>query len=141
MNKRMRSIMRNILVCAILGTAALIFSGCASIDTYSHSYLGSPEYPPSDPSQVRLITSNPKVSDKQRLGEIVLDIEGEPSREKLEAKLKEEGAKLGADAVVVVSDRTRLVPYAYGDYWGYGGGGDTTEFHRDIVAVAVKIDE
>ena len=131
--------MKNILTCTILGAAALALSGCASIDTYSHSYLGSPEYPPTTASQVRLITSNPKVSDKQqRLGEIVLDVEGEPSREKLEMKLREEAAKLGADAVVVVSDRTRLVP-VYGDAWGYGG--DTTDFHRDIVAVAVKMEE
>jgi hypothetical protein len=132
--------MKNIVVCMVLGAAALTFSGCASIDTYSHSYLGSPQYPPTDPSQVRLITSNPQMYEKNKLGEIVLDVEGEPSREKLETRLKEEGAKLGADAVVVVSDRTRIVPNYYGNWWG-GYGGDTTDFHRDIVALAVKTDE
>lgn len=129
--------MKQILAGTTLGAAALIFSGCASIDSYSHSYLSSPEYPPTDPSMVQLVTSDPpKVSPKQKLGEITLDIEGEPSREKVVTKLKEEAAKLGADAVVVVSDRTRIVPYVYSDYWGYAEG--TTEFHRDIVALAVK---
>ena len=132
--------MKNTLVCTILGAAALTFSGCASIDTYSHAYLGSPQYPPTDPSRVQLITSDPKAAERNRLGEISMDIEGKPSREKLEAKLKEEGAKLGANAVVVVSDRTRLFPnYNYG--WGWGSTGETFEFHRDIVGVAVKLDQ
>jgi len=130
--------MKNTLVCTILGAAALTFSGCASIDTYSHSYLGSPQYPPTDPSRVQLITSDPKAAEKNRLGEIAIDVEGKPSREKLEAKLKHEGAKLGADAVVVVSDRTRLFP-SYSYAWGYSG--DNTEFHRDIIGVAVKLEE
>ncbi|MGD0613875.1 MAG: hypothetical protein ABSA69_00350 [Verrucomicrobiota bacterium] len=120
---------------ALLATVALL-SGCANISEQTHAYLGSPEYPPTAPGAVQILRAEPK-RPKVLLGEIILGVEGNPSRQTLEAKLKAAAAKLGADAVFVVSDRTHVFPFVYGD-WYWGPMGVTEEAHRHIVVVAIK---
>jgi hypothetical protein len=70
--------------CVIMRVAALAFilalTGCASISERTHAYLGSPKFPPTDPTRVKIVASEPS-QPKDRLGEIMLHIEGNPSRE------------------------------------------------------------
>ncbi len=121
---------------ALLLVGAALLSGCASISERTHAYLGVPEYPPTNPISIQVLTSEPN-RPKERLGEILLDVEGNPSRADIERKLKTAAAKLGADAVCVVSDRTHIFPVVYGD-WYWGPMGVTEDAHRNIVAVAIK---
>jgi hypothetical protein len=102
----------------------------------TRAYLTVPRYPPTAPGAVQILAAEPNVP-KERLGEISLSVSGQPSRERLEKRLKEAAAKLGADAVFVVYDRTHIFPIVYVD-WYWGPAGVSEEVHRDIVAVAIK---
>jgi hypothetical protein len=86
---------RNWVGGVLIMSAALIFSGCSSISENTHAYLGSPQLVPTKPDTVQVFMSEPK-QPKERLGEVILSVEGNPSREKLEQKFRVEAAKLGA---------------------------------------------
>ena len=110
-------------------------AGCANVTCRTQPSLSVPRYPPSDPARVAILTSEPARA-KDRLGEIFLTVEGSPSRDTLENKLRKAAAGLGADAVIITSDQTRIVPVVY--YGGWWGGSVSQEACRGIVAVAVK---
>ncbi len=67
----------------------------------------------------------------------MLSVSDSPAREKLEEKLKQAAAKLGADAVFVVYDKMHIFPVVYVDWWG-GPYGFSEEMRRNVVAVAIK---
>ena len=113
----------------------LALCGCASIAEQSHAYLGSARYPPTNPAAVQILPAEPRQT-KERLGEIVLSVEGNPTRERLENRLKKAGARLGADAVFVAYDQTHFIPIAYYNWWGPPWLDE--DINRDIVAVAIK---
>jgi hypothetical protein len=115
-------------------TAVMGAVGCATVSTRTQPYLGVAGCPPTDPARVQILTSEPN-RQKERLGEIFLSVEGSPTREKLEKKLRNAAAKLGADAVFVVSDQTRFFPVVYVDWWS---STVSQEAVRGIVAVAIK---
>ena len=119
----------------MLVTALLVLCGCSSITVNTKAYLGSPKYPPSDPAKVAILAAEPKQA-MERLGEVMLSVEGNPPREELEAKLKQQAAKLGADAVFVVYDRNHVFPIVYSGWWGPYGVYESVR--RDIVAAAIK---
>src|SRR5512139_1250910 len=83
---------------------SLWLAGCASISTRTRIYPGAPKYPPTDPLKVEILRVAP-TRPHDRLGEIALDATDDPSRERIEKKLKNAAAKLGADAMVVVFDQ------------------------------------
>ncbi len=122
------------LVLLGVALAAWLGAGCATVNVRTHPYLGGPTFAPSDPARVQILTAEPN-RPKDRLGEIVLSIQGNPSRETLEKKLRKAGAEMGADAVIITQDQTHLYPVFYGGWWG---GGVSQEAERGIVAVAVK---
>ncbi len=114
----------------------MMLAGCASITERTHAYLGTPIYPPTSPATVQILSAQPQ-RPVERLGEVMLSVSGKPRREKLEGKLKAAAAGLGADAAVVVSDRTHIFPIVYyGDWWGPAGVME--DMRRDIVAIAIK---
>ncbi len=117
-----------------LAAGGLVLGGCASISASTHAYLGTPKYPPTNPAQVQLLAAEPK-QPKVRLGEIILSVYGNPPELKLETKIKAGAARLGADGVYIVSDRTHIYPIYYWDCWGPGAG---EEWNRLIVGVAFK---
>lgn len=126
---------RRFTVWALLAATALTLTGCATISESTHAYLGSPQYPPTKPEAVQVLSAEPK-QPKDRLGEIILSIEGNPSRQKLEDTLRVAAAQLGADGVFIASDRTHIYPYTYWDpWWGPAAGED---WHRVVVGVAFK---
>ncbi len=114
--------------------STLFFCGCASISENTHAYLGSPRLAPTAPDHVQILNAEPKQA-KERLGEIILSVDGNASRKRIEHKLQVAGARLGADGVFIVSDRTHIYPLTYWDWWGPI---TTEDWHRLIVAVAFK---
>jgi hypothetical protein len=122
---------------AFLSLAVAVLTGCASISQRTNAYLGAPKYPASDPAVIQILQAEPN-QPKERLGEIILTVEGEPSRDALEKKLREGAARLGADAVFIVHDKMHIFPMVYGDWW-WGPMGVTEDAHRKIVGVAVKL--
>ncbi len=113
---------------------SLWLAGCASISTRTHVYTGAPKYPPADPLKVQILRVAP-TRPHDRLGEIALDATDDPSRERVEKKLKKAAAKLGADALVVVFDQRRLFPVVYVDWWG---ATFSAQEHHGIIAIAIK---
>jgi hypothetical protein len=114
--------------------AALMLCGCATIYENTHAYIGSPQLAPTSPTNVRIFAAEPK-QPMDRLGEVILSIDGNPPRQKVENKLKVAAAKLGADGVYIASDRTHIYPMVYYDYWGPVSEED---WHRLVVGVAFK---
>jgi hypothetical protein len=94
----------------------VLLCGCASVRVQSHAYLASPRYSPTPPGTVQILPEEPN-QPKDRLGEIILSVSGNPSRETLETKLRNAAAALGANAVFIASDKTRLYPVVYYDWW------------------------
>jgi hypothetical protein len=115
--------------------AVVVALGCSSVSTRTQPYLGVQRYPPSDPARIEILGKEPE-RPKDRLGEIFLDIEGSPSRDEIEAKLREAVAELGGDAAFIVHDQTRLFPVVYAD--PYYGTTVSETAKRGIVAVAIK---
>lgn len=115
----------------------LLLVGCASITVNSRPYLGGPTYAPTTPASVQILKSEP-TQPKVRLGEVMLSVSGQPSREDIERKLKEAAARLGANATFIVYDHSSVFPVVYPD-WYWGGPTGVNEYvRRDIVAVAVR---
>ena len=102
----MKDTIRNLTL--ITAVAALfVGAGCNTISTNSTQYVGGPKFPPSDPANVQILRTMPTRSHVQ-LGEI----RAEPASTstdvvKIETALREQAAKLGADAAVVVVDHVQ----------------------------------
>jgi hypothetical protein len=129
--------MRIILLVSCL-VAAELCVGCAGVSTSSNAFLGSAHYPPSNPASVRILGQEPGGAGAERLGQVYIDVEGHPPREQLEQRLRVEAAKLGANAVYIVSDRLHVFPEVFSDFW-WGPTETFQETRRDIVAVAVRL--
>ena len=116
--------------------ALFALTGCNTVSTSHTQDIGGPKYPPSDPSSVQILRTEP-TRPHVRLGEV----QAEPSSESvdvtlIEAALRKEAAKLGADAAVVVADRTQVTgAYVTGPWWGRSV--DTVQ-GRVVIAVAIK---
>jgi hypothetical protein len=90
---------------ATLLLAALALASCAFVDATTTQYVGVPRFPPTEAKSVQVLNSEP-MKTHHRLGEILLDISVDPAPpvEDVEARLREEAAKMGAHAVFVVRD-------------------------------------
>jgi hypothetical protein len=126
--------MRGFKAGASLVLAAMLGAACASISENTHAYLGVPHFPPAAPQSVRIFPAEPK-QPKDLLGEIILSVDGNPPRQKIEDKFKIAAARLGADGVFIVSDQTHIYPMVYWDCWGPVADED---WNRLIVGVAFK---
>lgn len=119
---------------AAAALALTLAAGCATVSENTHAYLGSPQLAPGQPAGVKILSAEPP-QPIIRLGEIILSVEGNPSRDRLEGKLRTAAARLGADGVYIASDRTQVYPYVYWDCWGPGQG---EAWHRLVVGIAFK---
>jgi hypothetical protein len=121
--------------------AAIICAGtiaaCASVDATSTTFAGASHPPPSDPARVAILRTEPGKAHEQ-LGEIVVDASTDPAPPitDVEAKLRSEAAKMGADAVVIVLDRIQPTGLYVTGGW-YNRSLDTVT-GRKIVGVAIK---
>jgi hypothetical protein len=121
----------------LLAVFACILTACATVDATTKQDIGAPHFPPSDPARVQILRVEPQKA-HERLGDIVVDASTEPAPpvEKIEAKLRDEAGKLGADAVVVVYDRVQpTAAYVSGPLWARD---IETVTGRKVVGVAIK---
>ncbi len=102
---------------ALAGLIAV--TGCQTVSMSSREYLGGPTYPPTHPLQVQILRTQPTRAHVQ-LGQVT----AEPSsdsvpRQEIEQAMQKAAAKMGADAVVIVADRTQVMgAVVTGPLWG-----------------------
>lgn len=121
----------------MLATLAVLLAACATADVSTTQYVGAPRFQPTQPNAVQILRREPTVP-HDRLGEIVVDasVEPAPPITEIEQKLCAAGAKLGADAVVVVYDRVQpTAACVTGPWWGRS---IETISGRKVVAVAIR---
>jgi hypothetical protein len=89
----------------LLGLACAVCS-CSSVTAQTTKYSSVPPQPPTQAAAVRILRFQP-TQPCQPLGEIVVNTPSDTPQatQQVADKLKEEAAKLGADAVVVVDAR------------------------------------
>ena len=107
------------LLVAALVASVLALGACASVDAQTTAYVDVEHPEPTLPNEVQVLRTEP-TRPHVRLGEILVDasVDPAPPITEVEQKLREEGAKLGADAVVVVYDRIQPVAaYVTGPLW------------------------
>jgi hypothetical protein len=127
----------NKLIASLPAVVALIvLTGCNTVSTSSKQYLGGPTYPPTDPLQVQILRTEPSRANVQ-LGQV----QAEPSsdsvpNQKIEQALQQAAAKMGANAVVIIADRTQVMgAVVTGPLWSRSV--DTIS-GRVIVGVAIR---
>jgi hypothetical protein len=135
--RRGSSLFSGVVIGVVVVACAGLLAACATVDATSTQYVGAPHPPPTDPANVAILRAEPG-RPHDRLGEVVVDASTEPPPPiaDVEAKMRAEAAKLGADAVVIVLDR--VVPtgvYVSGPWWGRSVD---TVTGRKIVGVAIK---
>ncbi|WP_339547608.1 hypothetical protein [Pseudomonas sp. RA_35y_Pfl2_P32] len=111
--------MKNTLSWLTITLVSLLLSACASIDAQTTAYVGGPHPGPTLASNVQVLRVEP-MRPPVRLGEILVDasVDPAPPIADVELKLKDEAAKIGGDAVVVVYDRIQPVAaYVSGPLW------------------------
>jgi len=130
----MRTCMLKVFLLAT-SCAMPFLSGCSYVSVHSHQYIGMPEFPATNPADIEILHAPPS-RPHDRIGEITLFPEGSPSNKKIEDTLKASAARMGANAVVVVSDTMREVgEYMTGPWWH---GQINTEWSRVIVGVCIR---
>ena len=121
-----------------LGLAVAALAACTTISVSSKHYLGVPEFPASDPAAVEILRRPPHRA-HVRIGEVALAPSGSPSVADMEQAIRVEAAKLGADAAVLVLDRTgRVGTVVEGPWWARSA---YPVYGRRIVAVAIRYDD
>ncbi len=112
-----------------------LVTGCSTVSVSTNQYLGMPLYSPTDPASVEILRTEP-LRPHERLGEITLQPQGDPPVAKIEQKMQEATAKMGANAAVIVVDRTmRMGAIVTGPWYGRQISPD---LQRVIVAVAIR---
>ena len=107
------------LLAGALTAAFLALGGCATVDAQTTAYVGVEHPAPTLASEVVVLRTEP-LRPHVRLGEVLIDasVEPAPPISEVEQKLREESAKLGGDAVVVVYDHIQAVgAYVRGGVW------------------------
>ena len=132
----MKTSKQNLLTVFAAVVALFLVAGCKTVSVSSTQYLGGPTYAPSDPAQIEILRTPPK-RPNVRLGEVTAEPSGDNVPvQQIEAKLRQAAAKMGADAVVIVSDRTQVTGAILTGTW-YGRSIERTTA-RVIVGVAIK---
>ncbi len=131
----MRRILIVTLVLMVLALLSFV-TGCTYVSVESRAYLAVPSYAATNPADVQILRTEP-TRPHERLGEISLQPEGNPPVLEMEAKLREAAAKMGADAAVIVADKTRYMgSYETGPWWD--GRQISAQYGRIIIAVAIR---
>jgi hypothetical protein len=95
---------------------SVVLAGCSFVSTRLQPYVGVPAFPPTDPARVEILRAEP-TRPHHRLGEVFLEPSGDPTVAQYEQALREGGAKMGAEAVVVVYDRMQVVGTTVSGPW------------------------
>ena len=88
--------------------ALFLVTGCGSIAINSNQYLGVPSYPPSNPAQIQILRQEP-TRPCVRLGEVRAEpFSEDTSAQRIEAAMRNAAAKMGADAILILYDRSEV---------------------------------
>ena len=121
-----------VVVALVLATVGL--AACSTVSVSSIRYLGVPQFAPTDPNSVEITRHEPR-RPHEKLGEVYLEPSGSPSVAEMEQAIRTEAAKLGADAAVLVYDKTKRIGTVYqGPWWARSS---YAVYGRRIVAVAI----
>ncbi|MEI6085279.1 MAG: hypothetical protein WCS70_13395 [Verrucomicrobiota bacterium] len=124
--------MKHILQSCVL--VALI-TGCSTVSVSTRQDIASASYPATVASTVQILQTPPNVA-HVRLGEITAEPAGNPTKEMIQAKFQQAAAAMGANAVVIVADQTRVMgAYVTGPWWGRQV---QTTTGRVIIGVAIR---
>ncbi|MBV4522060.1 hypothetical protein KVG88_18520 [Pseudomonas sp. SWRI74] len=107
------------LLTTALIASVLALASCATVDAQTTAYVGVEHPAPTLANEVQIMRVAP-TRPYVRLGEILIDasVDPAPPITQVEAKLREQAATLGADAVVVVYDQIQPVAaYVSGPLW------------------------
>ena len=87
---------------------ACLAASCAYVDATTTEYVGVPRGPRVDADKVQVLPAEPSQR-HERLGEVLLTISVDPAPPvaDIEQRLREEGGKMGANAVYVIRDVVR----------------------------------
>jgi len=122
---------------ALMAVCAALVTGCTSLSSRGVAYIGAPRFGPTDPNRIEILQAEPERA-HDKLGEAVVNasVDPSPTVDKVEARLRREAARMGADAVYLVHDRTEAVgAVAMGPWWSQS----YSPIHgRVVVAVAIK---
>ena len=115
--------------------ALWVVTGCNTVSVSTKQDLGVPIYPATDPATVQILRTPPTAA-HVRLGELTVQPEGKPTVQQIEGKMRQAAAKIGANAVVIVADRTMIMgAVVTGPWWGRTLAPETG---RVIVGVAIR---
>jgi hypothetical protein len=132
-NERENRIMKHRSVILVL--ALLLLAGCSTGKVESKLYPGVPLYAPINPKNVEILRSAPS-RPYQQMGEIHIQPHDNPSQKEIFKKFKKAAAKMGADAVILVADKSMLTggPVADPKWWNgeLNPGSD-----KNIVGIAI----
>ena len=134
-NTKMNTALRYVTLFAAAATLWLT-TGCNTVSTSVRQDIGGPTYPAANPAQVQILRAAPTRA-HVRLGEVQV----QPSSDsvpvtEIEAALRKAAAKMGADAAVVVYDKTQITgAFVTGPWWGRQV---QTIQGRVIIAVTIK---
>lgn len=127
--------LQSLFTVACLTLASLLAGGCNTVSIDTKQYLGMPTYAPTDPATVKILRE-PPTRPHERLGEVMAEPTGSPSVQQIETKMSAAAAQWGANAVVLVSDRTQLTGVMVSGPW-YGRQ-VSDQYQRYIVGVAIR---
>jgi len=113
-----------------------LVTGCNTVSINANQYLGVATYPPTDPAQVQILRKEPAAPHVQ-LGEVRAEPSSDSvSVQKIEASMREAAARMGANAIVIVFDRTEVTGAMVTGPW-YGRSVQTIT-GRVVVGVAIR---
>jgi hypothetical protein len=115
--------------------ALSLVTGCSSVAVRTVRFTEVPPVPPTYPDIVQVLRAEP-ARPHARLGEVYVEPEGDASVEAIEAGLQKGAAPLGADAVVIVADRTQKMGALVETSWVKREALPTPD--RVVVGVAIR---
>jgi len=96
----------NSVAAAVLLALLASASGCVQVQ--SRPYIGVEAFSPTQPDTVQILRT-PPARPNLRLGEITVEPKNNTSVQTIEEKFRDAAAKMGANAVVIVADRTEVM--------------------------------
>jgi len=118
-----------------LAVAALA-PACSSVQARTIHFAGRPDFAPTDASTVQIL-HRPPMRPHEVLGQIMVEPQGSPSTEVIEDKLREETARMGGSAAVIVHEGQQGLGAVWtgGPWWA--GGAQIQPATGDVVSAIV----
>ena len=116
----------------------ILFAAACSRSLRVHYFPGVPDYPRTSPASVDLLRVEP-LRPHVAFAEIRYDPLRDTGRREVEWRLREKGAAIGADALVIEVDTVYREHVWVGPYRSYRGPHARHSVERDHVIVAIAI--